>query len=1469
MRRRLTVFGLSAWTLAFAAALALPVPADAADHPVNSESDLRTAIATATDGDTITFHVDLTLTQDLPAIQTNVTLLGNGQSLDGARKYRGLFVVRFAGDLNAPVAVTVQDLAIQHARASGGPGRDSAGGGAGLGGALFVANRATVTLNDVHLDTNSAFGGQGGWNGPYGGGGGGGLGGFGGFGGGGLGGFGDNAGGGGGGAGVDATGGNGGIAQDGSSGFMLGLPSGGNGAGLLSGHGGANGGGGGGSGHVTRLRAGGGGGGGIAGFPGGFDGVGGRGGFGGGGGGAFDHRGGMGGYGGGGGASGMLGGTLTGNGGFGGGGAGGATGGFGGGGGGGGGGFPGGGGGAGLGGAVFVQEGGSLVFAGPLTIDGGLVTAGPGGGSGGTSGASGLAFGSGIFLQGAGPPVVFAPAAGETQVVADDITDQSVGGGARARGLTKSGAGTLTLLGTNMFGSAATVDAGTLLVDGSIATSVTVNNGGTLGGAGSIANAVTVNSGGTLSPGNPAAILNTGGMNLTAGSTLTIEINGSTAGAQYDQVNVIGDVSLGDATLNVVLGFTPSAGETFTIIENDLADAVTGTFSGLPEGGILTSGTSRFQISYAGGSGNDVTLSTMAPPTIAKEFGVPSIFVSETTALTFTLANPNPQIGLTGVAFTDALPAGLVVATPNALTSTCGGIVTADSGTSSIELASGVLAAGDSCTIAVDVTALSAGVKNNITSEVGSTEGGTGGSAEAFLVVAAPPAVAPPTFAKAFGKTRIAVNGTTSLTFALTNPNPGSALTGLGFSDTLPAGLVVATPNALTNTCGGAVTALPGTGAIGLVNGSLSVSGSCVITVNITGTTGGLKDNLTGAISSNEGGTGGTASASLEVIAPPTIAKAFGLASIPVTGTTTLTVTLTNPNATTALTGVGFTDALPAGLVVENPNGLVSNCAGTLTALAGSSSVALANGDLSSSGSCTVRLNVVGTTAGAKNNTTSVVTSTEGGTGTSASATVTVITLAPPTITKNFGAASIVLNGTTTLTFVLTNPNASHALTGIAFTDVLPPGLVVATPTELTTTCGGTVSADSGANSAALVGGHLAEGDFCTITLDVTGTTTGIKDNITSAVTSIEAGTGETASASLQVIAPPTIAKAFGSASIPVTGTTTLTIALTNPNATAALTGVGFTDVLPAGLVVGDPNGLTSTCGGALTAPRQLNVVALVNGRLSMSGWCAITLNVVGTTASTKNNTTSAVTSNEGGTGASASATVTVIGEVRGNRLLRSTWLALLTPRALLQSGPGSRRRRTRYRGCRSEQCRLYDPVSDTWQLTSSLATARYGQQRCSGIPGRCSWSAAPLDTLQATASAELYDPATGSWRDGGLMAVPRAGHTASYLLSGNVIVAGGFAGTDIYASAELYTINSNVWSPLAAMNAARADHAAAVLSNGTILVAGGDDSSLSPTNTAEIYDPNQLSWIAAGSMATARARFPVMTALADASALW
>jgi len=97
--------------------------------------------------------------------------------------------------------------------------------------------------------------------------------------------------------------------------------------------------------------------------------------------------------------------------------------------------------------------------------------------------------------------------------------------------------------------------------------------------------------------------------------------------------------------------------------------------------------------------------------------------------------------------------------------------------------------------------------------------------------------------------------------------------------------------------------------------------------VNVTGIAAGTQNNTTGNVTSTEGGTGGTASASLPVVAPPTIANAFGAANVPLNGTTSLTFTITNPAAnTTPENGVAFTDTLPAGLVVAAPNGLSNTC---------------------------------------------------------------------------------------------------------------------------------------------------------------------------------------------------------------------------------------------------------------------------------------------------------------------------------------------------------------------------------------------------------------------------------------------------------------------------------------------------------------------------------------------------------------
>jgi hypothetical protein len=131
--------------------------------------------------------------------------------------------------------------------------------------------------------------------------------------------------------------------------------------------------------------------------------------------------------------------------------------------------------------------------------------------------------------------------------------------------------------------------------------------------------------------------------------------------------------------------------------------------------------------------------------------------------------------------------------------------------------------------------------------------------------------------------------------------------------------------------------------------------------------------------------------------------------------------------------------------------------------------------------------------------------------------------LAPPSITKTFGAPTIVVGSQTTLSFTLTNPNTSTALTGVAFTDVFPAGLVIATPNGISLTgCstggGGTaVAGTSTVNWGAVI---LTASESCTITINVVGTAPGTINNTTSAVTSFDTGPGNTASATLLVQEP-------------------------------------------------------------------------------------------------------------------------------------------------------------------------------------------------------------------------------------------------------------------------------------------------------------------------------------------------------------
>ncbi len=115
--------------------------------------------------------------------------------------------------------------------------------------------------------------------------------------------------------------------------------------------------------------------------------------------------------------------------------------------------------------------------------------------------------------------------------------------------------------------------------------------------------------GGTLSPGaSPGTMTVTGNYSLNSGD-LAIELDGLVAGTGYDQLIVTGDVSLAGA-LTLDVGFTPSLGDMFTIINNQGANAVSGMFS---QGSSVSADGFLFGINYGGGDGNDVVLTRIIP----------------------------------------------------------------------------------------------------------------------------------------------------------------------------------------------------------------------------------------------------------------------------------------------------------------------------------------------------------------------------------------------------------------------------------------------------------------------------------------------------------------------------------------------------------------------------------------------------------------------------------------------------------------------------------------------------------------------------------------------------------------------------------------------------------------------------------------------------------------------------------------
>lgn len=174
--------------------------------------------------------------------------------------------------------------------------------------------------------------------------------------------------------------------------------------------------------------------------------------------------------------------------------------------------------------------------------------------------------------------------------------------------------------------------------------------------------------------------------------------------------------------------------------------------------------------------------------------------------------------------------------------------------------------------------------------------------------------------------------------------------------------------------------------------------------------------------------------------------------------------------------------------------------------------------------------------------------------------------------------------------------------------------------------------------------------------------------------------------------------------------------------------------------------------------------------------------------------------------------------------------------------------------------CEIYDPTLGQWTLTSSLAIRRYFHTMTVLQNGKVLVTGGAYSSgnrFYHLNDCQLYDSSNEQWTTVSSMNVQRAGHTATLLQSGKVLVTGGLyhdGSNDIYLrSCELYDPNTNKWSITDSMFVPRKDHSASQLPDGRVLVVSGQYAITYPNivylNSCEVFNPSVGQWFLTDSI--------------------
>ena len=703
-------------------------------------------------------------------------------------------------------------------------------------------------------------------------------------------------------------------------------------------------------------------------------------------------------------------------------------------------------------------------------------------------------------------------------------------------------------------------------------------------------------------------------VSVVAGFTVS-QCNGGTVASSGPQ-----NISLSGASL--------AAGSTTCTVDVTVQSAVPGSYvntstniSGLTGG--LTAATVNATLAVRG-------------TILEKNFTPVSIGVGSSSILTFTVSNGAGNPAQTGLAFTETLPTNVTLSAIPA-TPQCGGTVSGAVGGSTITFSGGSLALGASaCTLSATVTSTVAGSYVNDSSRITAASSGMD-----ITGVSATLVVANVVLTKQFANSPVNASTPVALVFTFTNSAGNPAQAGLAFTDTFPVGVVLSNNTATFSAgCSGTVTNLGG-GALAVNDTGIKLSvgamavgrASCTLTVNVQAAAGGTYLNNTANISGASAGLGTSGvNATLQIngatllvtkTTSTPVVNIIGAAS----GLATYTVTVQNTGFATAV-GVQVTDTLPSAFTYASTPTISLGGAATRTAVvnptAGSATPAWGTFSIPAGDSVAITFNATipnAQASGTYNNSASV-TSTTAGTvsqnyiGANSTAEDVTIQRAPDlTITKVQVTPNPVLAGQTGVQYTLAVSNigggAKTAGNTVTVTEIAPVGLTITalagtnwTCTFATLICTRTDALAAGANYPELI--------TVTATVAVGAPSSFVNSSTVALTGQTESNTNNNTgnAPATTVSTAPGLSKVFAPNPVGVGQISVLTFTITNGANDPVQSGLGFTDTLPANLVLSAVPA-TPQCGGTVTGVIGGSTITLAGGSIAAgTPACTVTVQV-------------------------------------------------------------------------------------------------------------------------------------------------------------------------------------------------------------------------------------------------------------------